>query len=247
MIPSGPAREVLLEVFKAVYKNPEEFAKLLETLNKLKNSDELVNALAANPEMFRTVLEAGPDAVEELLKHEDEAIQLVKGLDEDGVKALMEGGDDTVKKVFESNQFDELGKLKADIRYQAGEFDYFYETDSMGRLNKFETDNLQLTTRDTRLTHDPNTPGKLDGDHAGHLAGDRFGGSPELDNLVSQAQNVNLSEYKKIENQWAKAIEDGKKVTVNIEIKYDGDGLRPSEFNVEYTIDGTYFEQNIIN
>jgi hypothetical protein len=94
MIPSGPAREVLLEVFKVVYKNPEEFAKLLETLNKLKNSDELLGALAANPEAFKTVLEAGPDAVEELLKHEDEAIQLVKGLDEDGVKAVLEGGDE---------------------------------------------------------------------------------------------------------------------------------------------------------
>jgi len=147
MIPSGPAREVLLDVFTAAYKNPEAFANFFETIIKLKNSDELVNALAANPEMFRTVLEAGPDAVEELLKHEDEAIQLVKKLDDNGVKALMEGGDDTVKKVFESNQFDELGKLKADIRYQAGEFDYFYETDSMGRLNKFETDNLQLTRR----------------------------------------------------------------------------------------------------
>ncbi len=36
------------------------------------------------------------------------------------------------------------------------------------------------------------------GDHAGHLIGDRFGGSPELDNLVSQAQRVNSSEYKAI-------------------------------------------------
>lgn len=58
---------------------------------------------------------------------------------------------------------------------------------------------------------------------------------------------MNLSQYKKIENQWAKAIDDGKKVTTKIEVKYQGNSLRPSEFNVEYTIDGDYFEQSIIN
>lgn len=67
---------------------------------------------------------------------------------------------------------------------------------------------------------------KLDGDQAGHLAGDRFGGSPELDNLVSQLSNVNLSQYKKIENQWATAIKQGKKVKVNVEVKYEIDGKR---------------------
>lgn len=49
----------------------------------------------------------------------------------------------------------------------------------------------------------------MQGDHAGHLFGDRFGGSPELDNLVSQAQKVNLSEYKVLENKWAKALGEG--------------------------------------
>ena len=62
-----------------------------------------------------------------------------------------------------------------------------------------------------RLNHNPNTYGKETGDDAGHLFGDRFGGLPKLDNLVSQAQRVNQSDYNIIENQWAKAIENGKK------------------------------------
>ena len=148
---------------------------------------------------------------------------------------------------LEVKPFNESGKLKPDIKYKAGEYDYLYETDNMGRISKFETDNLQLTNRDSRLPHNTNTPGKLKGDHAGHLAGDRFGGSPELDNLVSQASNVNLSQYKKIENQWAKAIEEGKNVKVNVEVKYDGDSLRPSKFNVQYEIDGEVFSKNILN
>lgn len=158
-----------------------------------------------------------------------------------------EGGTETVEKVFTDNPFDETGNLKPNSKYQTGEFKYNYETDANGRISNWNTDNLQLTERDARLNYNPDTPGKIEGDHAGHLAGDRFGGSPELDNLVSQSQNVNLSQYKKIENQWAKAISEGKEVTVNVDIKYDGDGLRPIEFNVEYTIDGDFFSQSILN
>ena len=132
-------------------------------------------------------------------------------------------------------------KLKPNIRYQAGEFGCFYETDDKGRITKFETDNLQLTEREDRLPHSKNTPGKIKGqDHAGHLAGDRFGGSPKLDNLVSQLSGVNLSKYKKLENQWEEALNDTppKKVTVNVDIQYVGDDLRPSKFIVRYIIDG---------
>lgn len=134
---------------------------------------------------------------------------------------------------LETKPFNDEGKLKPNIKYKTGEYDYLYETDEIGRISKFQTDNLQLTNRGSRLSHNPNTPGKLKGDHAGHLAGDRFGGSKELDNLVSQSANINLSQYKKIENQWATAIKEGKQVKVNVEVKYDGDSLRPLEFNVQ--------------
>ncbi len=164
-----------------------------------------------------------------------------------GGGSSIEGGTSTVQKVFTDNPFDEGGNLKPNIKYQTGEFKYNYETDANGRISNWNTDNLQLTERDGRLNYNSDSPGKIEGDHAGHLAGDRFGGSPELDNIVSQSQNVNLSQYKKIENQWAKAISEGKEVTVNVDIKYDGDGLRPIEFNVEYTIDGDFFSQSILN
>ena len=113
----------------------------------------------------------------------------------------IEGGTSTVQKVFTDNPFDEAGNLRSNIKYQTGEFKYNYETDANGRISNWNTDNLQLTERDGRLNYNSNSPGKIEGDHAGHLAGDRFGGSPELDNIVSQSQNVNLSQYKKIENQ----------------------------------------------
>ena len=56
-----------------------------------------------------------------------------------------------------------------------------------------------------------------------------------------------MSKYKKIENQWARAIKNGQKVSVDIEVKYDGDSMRPVGFIVKYTIDGISFKKNITN
>ncbi len=68
-----------------------------------------------------------------------------------------------------------------------------------------------------------------------------------MDNLVSQSSNVNLSQYKRLENKWANAIKEGKQVKVDVNVKYDGDSLRPVEFKVKYEIDGKYYEKDIIN
>ena len=156
-------------------------------------------------------------------------------------KNLGKIGTDTVKIHMKD------GRLLPNVRYQAGEFDYFYETDHLGRLNKFETDKLQLTERTERLKHNPDTPGKLSDDHSGHLAGDRFGGSPELDNLVSQASKVNVSDYRILENKWAKAIESGKNVKVEVKILYKDSDMRPSGFDIRYSIDGKPFSTKISN
>ncbi|MEK4937119.1 DNA/RNA non-specific endonuclease [Bacillus sp. FSL K6-0042] len=137
-------------------------------------------------------------------------------------------------------------RLKPNVRYKTGEFDYFYETDSLGRIEKFETDKLQLTEREKRLSHSKNTPGKVKGqDHAGHLAGDRFGGSPKIDNLVSQLSDVNLKEYKKIEEEWAAALKETppKEVTVAVDIIYSGNDMRPDKFIVNYFI----LHQSLLN
>ncbi|MDM5299794.1 T7SS effector LXG polymorphic toxin [Bacillus pumilus] len=142
------------------------------------------------------------------------------------------------KIIRDGSHLNKNGTLKPNIKYQSGEYNYKYKTDELGRLTDFNADDLKLTKRDNRLSHKSNTPGKEQGDHAGHLAADRFGGSPDLDNLVSQSSSVNLSKYKKLENQWAKAIKEGKDVSVNVKVNYEGNSLRPSGFDIEYEIDG---------
>lgn len=47
-----------------------------------------------------------------------------------------------------------------------------------------------------------------------------------------------MSKYKKLENQWATAIKEGKKVSVNVKVDYEGTGLRPKAFEIKYNIDG---------
>lgn len=157
------------------------------------------------------------------------------------------GAGEAAKKIITDGSHLVNGKLKPNVTYKTGEFGYKYKTDSKGRISNWSTDNLQLTKRANRLPYNSNTLGKIDGDHAGHLAADRFGGSPDIDNLVSQSSRVNLSEYKKIENIWADAISKGKKVTTNVEVLYDKNSSRPKGFNVQYTIDGMAYMTRILN
>ncbi|MFS9270452.1 DNA/RNA non-specific endonuclease [Streptococcus infantis] len=130
--------------------------------------------------------------------------------------------------------------LKPNVVYEAGEHRYLYRTDEVGRIDRAYAEDLQLKLHEGRLPHNSNTPDKEIGDHAGHIFGDLFGGSPELDNLVSQAKDVNLKEYRRIERDWADALKSNppKKVEVDIKINYDGSSMRPTSFEVVYSIDG---------
>ena len=144
-------------------------------------------------------------------------------------------------KEFTTEPFGKDGKLKPNIKYSVSEHKYFYETDELGRISNCSADELLLKEHLGRLKYNPNIPGKLERDHAGHLIADVFGVSPELDNLVSQAKNVNLKQYREIEREWEKAL---KKVPpdnitdLKIEIIYDGNNVRPNAFNIKYKKNG---------
>ena len=197
---------------------------------------------------FSTLLSFTPAILKAMKKAGKKGGNLSKAYANKARKLMSGVADNTPlpSKKIKTSPFDDTGKLKPNYKYKSGEFGYNMETDGMGRICRASTDNLQLTTRTKRLKHNPNTPGKVYGNHAGHLFGDRFGGSPELDNLVSQAKKVNLSEFKKIENKWAEALKPPpQEVTVDIKINYDGSLTRPSSFNVNYTIDGEPFSQII--
>ncbi|WP_205124347.1 DNA/RNA non-specific endonuclease [Tsukamurella asaccharolytica] len=129
--------------------------------------------------------------------------------------------------ISDGSHFNADGSLKPNTTYEAGEHRYRYRTDANGHIIQFDADVLKFKTHEGRLKHDSDTPGKLPGNHAGHLGGDRFGGSHKLDNIVSQLSSVNLSAYEMLENKWATALKEGKDVSVHVQITNDQTG-RPS-------------------
>lgn len=50
--------------------------------------------------------------------------------------------------------------------------------------------------------------------------------------------NLNRGEFKKLENSWAKALENGQTVDVKVTPVYKGDSVRPDSFKVTQIIDG---------
>lgn len=141
----------------------------------------------------------------------------------------------------------EDGTLKPNQEYTTGENGYTYKTDSNGNIVSAHADELKFKTHDGRLKHNPNTADKLSGDDAGHIFADQFGGSPKLDNLVSQRSTLNRAvkgdnrTYRAMEKSWADAMNNGKKVTdIDINLAYSEGSSRPSRFDVSYKIDGKF-------
>ena len=199
-------------------------------------------------ELIRNANEYIRKAIEFIQTKIDEFGERVFGIDRKS--GLSETGSNIIKleksasvniKEYSTEIFDKNGKLKPNIKYTAGEYKYWYKTDELGRICSCQADELYLKQHIGRLKHNPNTPGKREGDQAGHLIADVFGGSPELNNLVSQAKNVNQKLYRDIERKWQQAlnkIPPDEITDLKIEIIYDGNNVRPAAFSIEYCLNG---------
>ncbi|MDN3137794.1 DNA/RNA non-specific endonuclease [Enterococcus faecalis] len=148
---------------------------------------------------------------------------------------------------FARNYGQQHKDLKPNNEYQSGEHDYGYKTDELGRISDAKASPLKKKIHSGRFRHNSKTPDKLSDDHAGHIFADMFGGSPELNNLLSQAKNVNIKVYRKLERTWGKALDAGKEVFVDIKINYQGNSFRPTSFDIKYSIDGKSVFESIKN
>ena len=125
---------------------------------------------------------------------------------------------------------------------------YNYETDEFGRTTKAKG---QLNKRDhdkyRKIKFSMEDIGKGDQketDSRGHLIADKFNGLPDLINLVPQDSTLNSEngDYNKLEKTLKDAVDQGKKVTLQVDVKYDEDDVshRPIGFRIKYSIDGEY-------
>lgn len=151
--------------------------------------------------------------------------------------------------------FESKYKLKEQAQeYESG--NYKYETDKQGRIKKCYGE-LSLQPESERNIYaqrkaggEDRRRGTLEGegkDDGGHLIGRRFGGSAEVDNIIAQDSKLNRGEYKRMEDDWQKRLEEKDevgnskyKVEVDIRCKYNDvkeetqrkDSQRPSDIFV---------------
>jgi hypothetical protein len=126
---------------------------------------------------------------------------------------------------------------------------FTYLTDATGRVTT-----AKATLRAVDRNHPRSgssqriLPDRLDGDHAGHIFARIFKGPGELVNLVPMVGGrVNLSSYKIIENEWKRAIADGKPVRVEIDLRYRSEARRPDALVVDYWIGDEKVKQRRIS
>lgn len=126
--------------------------------------------------------------------------------------------------------------LPPKAHYTTGEHDYHYFTDGQGRIEHVQAPKLQLKVHQGRLRNKTNTLEKMDGDDAGHLIADQFGGSPDLDNLLSQNRQLNQQGgWKQMEEHWASVLKDNGRIEdVHIYVEYEGDSKRPAAYHVDF-------------
>jgi hypothetical protein len=115
-----------------------------------------------------------------------------------------------------------------------------YRTDERG--NKISCDSEPSYTEDgTRNIKEQKETGgeeRQEDDDGGHIIAKILGGAEGEENLVPMRRTINRGDYKKMENEISKALQERKKVTVHIDLEYNEDSGRPSKICAEYTIDG---------
>ena len=114
---------------------------------------------------------------------------------------------------------------------------YDYKTDSNGRIYSVEG-KLRLK-KGKRAALNDTVPGMTAGDERGHLIADIFDGANNNGNLVAMGFDLNRSDFRRLEETWAAALDNKADVRVNIKPVYNaGDNKRPRGLLVSYTING---------
>ncbi len=133
------------------------------------------------------------------------------------------------------------GKLEPNTKYKVG--NHVYETDDLGRVCRVsgKLNKGKLGRNNYQQGKSVSLKGGVKGvDEGGHLIAHQFFGAGEQINYVPMKGSLNQGKWKKMEQDWANAIDGNppppKKVEVDIRPIYDGTNERPTKFKVIYTI-----------
>ena len=136
------------------------------------------------------------------------------------------------------NIYKQDGKLLANENYTVN--DNTYITDENGRIvdcvaNPVYTEN---GSRNIKEQCEAGGMDRRENDDGGHLVARILGGAEGIENLVAMRSTINRGDYKSMENEISKAVQDGKDVKMKIHLEYEGESTRPDKITVEDCIDG---------
>jgi hypothetical protein len=113
-------------------------------------------------------------------------------------------------------------------------FTHKFSTDANGRVvsasgdlnpNKLDRNNYQQG-----VVGEAGGPGY----EGGHLIACSLGGCGDAINIVPQLRDINRTEYREMEREWARRLEAGERVSVDVRPVYKGDSITPDKIVVDY-------------
>lgn len=115
-----------------------------------------------------------------------------------------------------------------------------YRTNEYGNKDSCDAEPEIIEEGKRNITEQRESGGedRLEGDQGGHIIARILGGAEGEENLVPMRGTINQGDYKKMELEIKKALEEGKKVSIHIDLEYKGESSRPTKIIATYMIDG---------
>lgn len=126
---------------------------------------------------------------------------------------------------------------------------YAFDIDVIAR-NRRTFGQLSLAvspSRSRRAQAQAGKPDRLGDDDGGHFIAARFNGPRDSFNHFAQNANFNRGSYRTMEDSWAKELQAGHRVFVDIEPLYHGASKRPYQLNVYWEVDDKKFRKKFPN
>ena len=115
-----------------------------------------------------------------------------------------------------------------------------YTTDDKGRIVHCEAkpQHSPETPRSNKEQKESGGDDRRESDQGGHVIGRDLGGDSGNGNLIPMDANINQSDYKRMENEIKKHLDNGSEVSVTVDIHYSDDSRRPDKITVTVNVDG---------
>ena len=145
-------------------------------------------------------------------------------------------GDDTYETDDMGNTYKKNGVLLPNTEYMVN--GSTYRTDENG--NKVSCDAEPKISEEGKrnITEQRESGGedRKEGDQGGHIIARILGGAEGEENLVPMRGTINQGDYKKMELEIKRALEEGKQVRIHIDLEYDRTSSRPTKIMAAYAV-----------